>query len=87
VVYRLRSIVFVVDTFGPRGCGKILVCGLAAVSCWRAVVSGAVDIFKLKRVDKRLQAIRHGLCRVGIDDKYGAHLAVSRVVAVTVFAH
>lgn len=51
------------------------------------MVSGVINIFELKRVDKWLQAISHRLRRVGIDDEYRAHLAVSGVAAVTVFAH
>jgi hypothetical protein len=63
------------------------VCGLPVVSCQTAMVSGVIDIFELQCIDKWLQAISHGLRRVGIDDEYGAHLAVSEVAAVTVLAH
>jgi hypothetical protein len=61
-----------------------------AVYLWSVAddsMSGVIDIFELESVDKRLQAISHGLRRVGIDDEYRTHLAVSGVAAVTVFAH
>jgi hypothetical protein len=50
------------------------------------VVNGAIDIFELKRVDQRLQAVGHGLRRVGVDYEYGAHVAISGI-PVTIFAH
>lgn len=63
-------------------------CGLvAAVSCWLAVVSGELDVFELKPIDEWLQAISHGLGGVWVDDKYRAHLAISGVTTVAVFAH
>jgi hypothetical protein len=87
MVYRFYGVVFVVDALWSRGRSEVFVCSLAAVSWWRVVVNGAIDIFELKRIDKWLQAVGHGLSRIRIDDEYGAHFVVSGIVTVTVFAH
>lgn len=46
-----------------------------------------MDICELQCVDQRLEAVGHRHGRVWIDDENGAHLAVSRVAALTVFTH
>jgi hypothetical protein len=45
-------------------------------------VSEACDIFEAERVGEGLQAIGHGLGRIGIDNEYGPHLAISGVAIV-----
>lgn len=43
VLYRLRSVLFIVDAFWARGCSEVLVCGLLGkVSCWLLLLLATV---------------------------------------------
>ena len=46
-----------------------------------------IDILKLQRIDKRLEAIGHLPRRVWVDNKNGPHLAIPGAVSVAIFAH